>query len=190
MTTPLTPAAQRLLTSAGRLFYHEGIHAVGVERIAEEAGTTKKTLYDRFGSKDALVAAYLDQRRAAWTAFATDYVAKHGTDPRSQVLATFDALATWQRRNGDRGCAFINAYAEITDSRHPGLAVIATEKQWIRRHHARLVRECGVRDAARVAKQVALLHEGAIVISSVGSMRGAIRLARDTAGELIDSAAS
>lgn len=184
----LTPAAQRILAAAGQLFYHEGIHAVGVERVAEVAGTTKKTLYDRFGSKDALVAAYLDQRREAWTAYAIDYVAKRGTDPRTQVLATFDALATWQQRNGDRGCAFINAYAEITDSRHPGLAVISAEKQWVRRHYARLVRACEVRDAARVGKQVALLHEGAIVVSSAGSMRGAIRLARDTAGELIDAA--
>ena len=65
-TPALTPGARRILDAAERLFYAQGIHAVGVEAIAAEAGMTKRTLYNRFGSKEALVEAYLRQRHERW----------------------------------------------------------------------------------------------------------------------------
>ena len=66
--THLTPRARRILEVASRLFYLHGIHAVGVDTIAAESGVTKRTLYDRFGSKDALVTAYLQERHDTWWA--------------------------------------------------------------------------------------------------------------------------
>jgi AcrR family transcriptional regulator len=107
----LTPAGLRVLDAATELFYRRGIHAVGVELIAERAGVTKKTLYDRFGSKDALVAQYLRRRGGRWQRFLLDRLDQrpHGAD---RALAVFDAAAEWHARS-QRGCAFVNAYAEL-----------------------------------------------------------------------------
>ncbi|UXI81004.1 TetR/AcrR family transcriptional regulator, partial [Streptomyces vinaceusdrappus] len=64
----MTPGARRVLEAAERLFYEHGIHAVGVDLIAAEAGVTKKTLYDRFGSKEQIVVEYLAGRDERWRA--------------------------------------------------------------------------------------------------------------------------
>ncbi len=80
----LTPAGERLLDAASELFYRRGIRAVGVDLVAETAGTTKKTLYDRFGSKDELVALYLRRRARRWQSFLFPYVQeiRSGRRPR------------------------------------------------------------------------------------------------------------
>ena len=80
----LTPAGERLLDAASELFYRRGIRAVGVDLVAETAGTTKKTLYDRFGSKDELVALYLRRRARRWQAFLFPYLRaiRSGRRPR------------------------------------------------------------------------------------------------------------
>ena len=124
----LTPAGQRLLDAASDLFYDRGIRAVGVDLIAETAGTTKKTLYDRFGSKDALVALYLRRRALRWQEFLTGRLEESGPDAADQVSAVFDALEAWHEES-ERGCAFVNAYAELGGHDHPALAVIRAEKQ-------------------------------------------------------------
>src|ERR1044072_3402306 len=87
----LTPAARRVLDAAAELFYGQGINAVGVDLIARHAGVTKKTLYERFGSKEALVAAYLRERDERWRAWLTAEVDQFPRqDPAARVLATFD----------------------------------------------------------------------------------------------------
>src|SRR5690606_42163830 len=91
---PLTPAGRRVLDTASRLFYQRGINTVGMELIAEQAGVTKKTVYDRFGSKDALVAAYLAERDRRWRAWVREQTAAAG-GPRERALAVFAALETW-----------------------------------------------------------------------------------------------
>jgi AcrR family transcriptional regulator len=114
----LTPAGERILEAASELFYNRGLHAVGVELIAETAGTTKKTLYDRFGSKDALIARYLQRRAERWQAFVLGHLAEHALAPGTErVLALFDALDRWMSEHR-RGCAFVNAQAELTDPDH------------------------------------------------------------------------
>ena len=144
----LTPAGERLLDAASELFYRRGIRAVGVDLVAETAGTTKKTLYDRFGSKDELVALYLRRRARRWQAFLFPYVRGSGPDG---VLAVFDALAAWLREQG-RGCAFVNAYAEVGGTGHPAESVIRAEKDWMRRRvrRARRRRLTGRRAAPAV----------------------------------------
>src|SRR5689334_7254448 len=100
----LTPGAQRILDVASELFYARGIHAVGVDTIAAESGVTKRTLYDRFGSKDELVAAYLRARDARWRALVVATV-DAADGPWGRVLAPFDVLEDWVAGAG-RGCAF------------------------------------------------------------------------------------
>lgn len=184
----LTPAGRRVLAAAGELFYREGIHAVGVDAIAAAAGVTKKTLYDRFGSKDRLVATYLRARDDRWRAWLTEDITRHATTPRARLLRTFDALGEWFLREGPRGCAFVNALAELPDPDHPARAVIADQKRWLRDYLAELAADT---DAARprvLAEQLLLLHEGATAVQATGVAGDAIARAKEAAATLLDRA--
>lgn len=184
----LTPAGRRLLDAASDLFYRLGIRAVGVDLIADTAGTTKKTLYDRFGSKDALVALYLQRRAQRWQAFVLDHLARNAPEPGlPRVLAVFAALEAWMDQY-DRGCSFVNAHAEITDADHPALPVIRAEKQWVRELYTQLVREAGLEPAELLGRQLTLVHEGATVTRTVGGQPDALDVARSTARALLASA--
>jgi AcrR family transcriptional regulator len=184
LSRPMTPAGERLLATASELFYARGIHAVGVDLIAELAGTTKKTLYDRFGSKDNLVALYLRRRFERWQAFVEERLATRPPG-RDQVLIAFDALAEWLEAN-TRGCAFVNANAEIGHADHPGVAVIRAEKQWMRERYERLVRDAGL--PAALGPRLHLLHEGAIVALTAGAQEDAVTTAKEAAQELLATA--
>jgi len=177
----MTPAGERLLVAASDLFYNRGIQAVGVDLIAEIAGTTKKTLYDRFGSKDNLVALYLQRRFERWRAFVEERLAAHPPGVE-RVLAAFDVLAEWLAANTS-GCAFVNANAEIGRSDHPGVAVIRAEKQWMRECYERLVREAGLPE--RLGARLHLLHEGAVVTLTAGGQEDAVVDARAAAQDLL-----
>lgn len=163
----LTPAAKRILATASGLFYQQGINAVGVEAVAEAAGVTKKTLYDRFGSKDQLIVAYLRDRDRHWREWLRSYVEHHATTSRERLLATFDALAEWMRHNLPRGCAFVNAHAELADTDHPARTVIAEHKHSVRHYLASLARDAGLPDPERVADDLAILLEGVTVTQSL-----------------------
>jgi AcrR family transcriptional regulator len=175
---PLTPAGERLLDAAAELFYRRGIRAVGVDLIAEVAGTTKKTLYDRFGSKDALVALYLRRRAQRWQAFVHGYVGRAAPGP-DRALAVFDALSDWLAEQ-DRGCAFVNANAEIGGTGHPGEAVVRAEKAAMRA----LFTELADGDE-EVGAQLHLLYEGANVAVTAGGQADAIEYARRAAERLL-----
>jgi AcrR family transcriptional regulator len=157
---PLTEAGTRLLDAASSLFYDRGVRAVGVDLIAETAGTTKKTLYDRFGSKDALVALYLLRRAHRWREHLRARLdAPGGEHP---VLVVFDALEAWMD-GGRRGCAFVNAYAELGDREHPAVPVIRAEKSWMRALFDTLTGD------AAVGAHVHLIYEGALVVLTAGA---------------------
>lgn len=183
----LTPAGQRLLDAASELFYRRGIHAVGVDLIADTAGTTKKTLYDRFGSKDALVALYLQRRAERWQTFVLDFLDRNEPEPGlARVVAVFDALEAWMEQY-DRGCSFVNAHAEITDADHPAVAVIRSEKSWVRDLYTRLVREAGIDGAESLGRQLTLVHEGATVARTVGGEPDALDVARAAVRALLQT---
>jgi AcrR family transcriptional regulator len=181
---PMTPVGERLAETAGRLFYARGIRAVGVELIAEEAGTTKKTLYDRFGSKDALVALYLRRRAERWQTVALDRLDRHPEPGKDRVLLVFDALDDWLSEQW-RGCAFVNAYAEIGGTDHPGLPVVRSEKAWMRQLFVALVDEAGYDDPVGLGGQLHLLYEGAVVLLTAGDEPGALVHARQAAARLL-----
>jgi AcrR family transcriptional regulator len=176
---PLTPAGERLLEAASALFYRRGIRAVGVDLIAETAGTTKKTLYDRFGSKDELVARYLRRRSQVWRAFLRTAMADAPPGP-ARPAAVFDVLADWLREQ-DRGCAFVNAHAEVGGTDHPAVAEIRAEKDWMLRYLVGLVAEAGIADAARVGAELQLLYEGATVLATAAGLADAPARARAAA---------
>lgn len=174
---PDTPAGRRILDVASELFYARGIQAVGVDLIADEAQTTKKTVYDRFGSKAELVAAYLTRREERWRAFLDTWLAEHaparGVD---RVLAVLDAHEAWwdgQRR----GCAYVNAHAELPAD-HPGRTVLRANKAGSRELLVDLVREAGLPDPEALGTRVHVLLEGAMVAQAVGGLDDAFDHAR------------
>jgi AcrR family transcriptional regulator len=185
-TTTLTPAARRVLDAAAELFYAEGIHAVGVEASAAAAGVTKKTLYDRFGSKDALIAAYLIERRERWQREVVEAV--DAADPDDRPLAPFDVLGDWMAREAPRGCGFVNAHAELTAADDAGLRVVHEQKAWTRELFERLAAGAGVDDPRRLAAELFLLHEGATVAYSAARDGDAAATARAAAASLMAAA--
>ena len=186
----LTPAAQRILDAASRLFYWYGIHAVGVARIEQEASVTKKTIFDRFGSKERLVAEYLRRRDQTWRRRLKYAVQPYqqASDARGVILATFDALEHWVTDENPRGCAFVNALAEITSPEHEGHAVVMQQKAWIADYFFALAEQSEMSDAKALSEQLLILYEGATVVNALGRYRRPVLTARATAAQLIPSA--
>lgn len=184
-TEQLTPAAERILETVSRLFYEEGIRAVGVDTIAEEADVSKITIYNNFGSKDELVAAYLRRRDERWRAVLDRGTGRH-QDPTGRILAVFDAYGDYLfDEEGYRGCAFINAAAEITDDDHPARPVIREHKEGIRIHLSALAAEAGFKDPEGLAESLLILLEGAWVTAVVRRSSEPLECAREVAVSLL-----
>ncbi len=181
----LTPAARRALEAAARLFYERGIHAVGVDLIAAEAGVTKKTLYDRFGSKEQIVVEYLADRDERWRAFLGERLDAAGPDPRERVLTVFDASRAWARDSSPKGCSMVNAHAEISDPAHPAHPIITGQKQWMLALFTGLAADIAPDEPASLARALMLLHEGALVAHGLGIFPDAIEHAREQARALL-----
>ncbi|MFG2527282.1 TetR/AcrR family transcriptional regulator [Streptomyces sp. NPDC048516] len=184
----MTPAARRALTAAERLFYERGIHAVGVDLIAAEAGVTKKTLYDRFGSKEQIVVEYLADRDERWRVFLAPYLDAAGPSPAAGVLAVFDASRDWSAERGAKGCSMVNAHAEISDPSHPAYTIITAQKQWMLALFTELAGGAAPGRAERLGRALMLLHEGALVVHGLDVFPDAIGRARDEAEALLAAA--
>ncbi|GLB63217.1 TetR family transcriptional regulator [Dietzia sp. NCCP-2495] len=154
----LTPGARRILDVASRLFYEQGIHPVSVDTIAAESGVSKPVLYTNFGSKDGLVVAYLLDRHRWWWTLLEDEVAR-AESPRA--LAFFTVYAA-DHMNSRRGCAFLNAAAELPDD-HPAHEVIRYHKHSICDLLEELVKEDSAPDIDHrmLGNHLFLLLEGA-----------------------------
>lgn len=176
---PTTDAGERLLAAAADLFYHRGISAAGVDLIAEAAGVTKRTLYQRFGSKDALVAAYLHRRAHVWqTRLLATFDRVDPQTPAAAIGLLFEVAHDWACENV-RGCAFINAWAELGHSDHPALEEIRAEKEWMRQFIERVTGDPGA------ATAVHLLYEGAHVTATTLQNPGAYAEAAVAAQEFV-----
>ena len=175
----ITPGGQRVLDAASELFYREGITAVGVAAIADTAGVTKKTLYDSFGSKDALIAVYLRDRHETWWAYLEG---KLRSAPPPRVLAVFEAYLTHPALDHDRGCAFLNGAAELPRD-HPGFEVIQAHKQAVRGKIAELLDAdyAGLSDRDQLTEHLFLLLEGAVAQAAVEGATDSVRRAESIA---------
>lgn len=184
--TKTSDARRRILETAERLFYAEGIRAVGIDRIIAEAGVAKMSLYNHFSSKDELVLATLAFREEKIDALFSDSLQRHrqaGLDP---LAAFFASLRDWFESPGFRGCAFINARVEYCDPRHPAACFSAAHKT---RFHAMLNRQiaesAGEAAARTSGPAIALLVEGAIVTAVMEQSPAAADVARDAALALL-----
>ncbi|MET0838821.1 MAG: TetR/AcrR family transcriptional regulator [Marmoricola sp.] len=185
----LTPAARRILDAASDLYYRRGITSVGMDLVAEQAGTTKKTIYDRFGSKDGLVVAYLEARAVRWQSYVTGRLDEVEGSAADRAVAVLDALESWLEA-AERGCGFVNAYAELSTSSERATVVVRAEKQWMRDLYGRVLAEGGVEDDGSLARRLALVHEGAIIESTAGGSAYALDDARHVMRSLLGGGVS
>lgn len=188
-TTPLTGSArERLLAAATELFYAEGIHTVGIDRVIERAGVAKASLYNTFGSKDELIRAYLQERHARSEARLTAAMAAVDS-PREKVLAIFTAQESYFERWNYRGCAFLNASAE---SAPDSAAVQATNeyRMWLRSVFRGLAVDGGASDPDQLAVRLQLIYDGAAQSARMERAADVFGEARALAGLAFDSATS
>jgi AcrR family transcriptional regulator len=171
---------ERILDTAGRLFYGQGIRAVGVDTIAAETGISKRTLYNHFPSKDELILAYLS---------------RHFLEPKAsdrplleQILRYFDKLESWFATDTFRGCPFVNAVAELGDPTHPGTQMAVAYKERRRLWLRDALTQLNVEDPDTLATQVAILVEGAIIAALVRGDPGMARAAKAAARVLLTAA--
>lgn len=169
------PPRERILAVACDLFYRNGIHAVGVEAIAEAARTNKMTLYRHFKSKDDLVVEYARKLAAAGDAVWLKLAADHPDNPEKRLAAWVDHVEEIVTSNAERGCALANAAVELQPG-HPARAVIEDYKHRKRDHLVKLFRAARYRDPEPLADEVFLLFEGARISIQCGSRGPASRL--------------
>jgi AcrR family transcriptional regulator len=177
----------RLLDTAGALFYREGIHAVGIQRLIDEAGIAKASLYAHFPSKDDLVAAYLEREAdEARRGITTDILEGPG-DARAKLLRLFDYVSHRLERTRFRGCPFLNAAGELTDSSHPARAVCTSYRAWLKGIITRLVGELGAPQPADLAGALLVLVDGAASTSQIDVHMAPALHARWAAEQLLDA---
>jgi AcrR family transcriptional regulator len=173
------PPRDRILTAAGELFYRHGIRAVGVDAIAEAAGTNKMTLYRHFSSKDELVAEYLRQWAKQADACWDRLRELHPGDELAQLGAWLREMADHVASIDERGCALANAAVELPDKSHPARRVIEEFKTAQRMRLVELARTAGLSEPEMLADELHLLLEGARVSAqSVGADGLGARLVR------------
>jgi AcrR family transcriptional regulator len=187
MTKDTPRAADRILSTAGELFYREGTRAVGVDEIVAKAGATKPSLYRAFASKDQLIAAYLEGQEEGFWAYFEAAVARHPDDPKAQILAFFDELADRATQPGYRGCALTNAAVEYPDPQHPGRKVSVEHKEELRLRLRTLARAMDAKKPKKLADGLLLLIEGVYVSSQLFGPEGPAGAARSAAEALIEA---
>jgi AcrR family transcriptional regulator len=171
---------ERILAAADRLFYSEGIRAVGVDSVAAEAGVSKRTLYNHYACKDDLIAAYLTAR--------FKQITPSDAPAREQILGYFERLERLFDDGSFRGCPYVNAVTELGDPKHPAAGIAAQFKEQRRQWYLGLLERLGVRDAENLATQLQLLVEGALATALVRGDPKVARAARAAAEVLLDAA--
>jgi len=177
-------ARERILDTASRLFYAHGIRAVGIDRIIAESGVAKATFYNHFPAKDDLVVAYLDRVDTIWSGQLRAAAEAAGDSAADQLVGMFDALDSACRREGYRGCGFINAAAEY-ESGTPAHERTVAHKDSVRAWVRDLAEEAGASDPDRLARTLTLLVDGGLASGSVDGRTDAPDAAKEAARALV-----
>lgn len=158
-----TPNQTRIVEAAQRLFARNGFHGVSLDRVIEESGVSRMTLYKRFPTKSDLIAETLADREAKYFAALSEKLKESPNDPKSQILMLFDFAEAWADDPGFNGCFFVNALAQFGDAK-------SSEAKMVRRHKKKMLRlteqictELGVSDPKALSLDIRLLLEGANV---------------------------
>lgn len=185
-------ARERILAAAAQLFTAQGINATGMEQLAAEAKTTKRTVYAHFASKEALVEDYLRQMDQAVRSEGA-VLDKPEVPARERLLSIFDVTplmqppATPEGWAAVRGCPFLNAAVEVPDPTHPAHAFTTAQKTGFAERLAEVARRAGARDPDRLGEQLALLYDGAAARSVALNTLDTLDTARQIAEVLVDA---
>jgi len=178
----------RLVESASRLFYGEGIHAVGVDRLVRDAGVTLATFYRHFPTKEALVEAYLratDERLRRNVEIALSNQA-----PRQALEALLDLVDQRTSAPGFRGCQFINAAAEYPDDAHPVHVAVSDHRSWFRAVATQIATQLGHPNPDQAAQYLVVLHDGALVAAELDDQKAVQAAVKSAALQLLDPSAT
>jgi AcrR family transcriptional regulator len=177
-----------VLEAAYDLFSRDGVRAVGVDAILDEAGVAKMTLYRNFGSKQELTLAFLELREERWThEWLRAEIERRGSDPRERLLAIFDVFDEWMARDDFEGCAFVSTLLEMSDPDDPVRRAAVKHLANIREIVRDLAGRAGVEDIDDFARKWHILMKGSIVAAAEGDRDAAAR-AREVAALLLESA--
>ena len=179
---------EALLTTAAELFSRQGYRAVGIDTLLAEAGVAKMTLYKQFGSKEELIAAVLERLAGEISSGLSARLAAAPGGSRQRILAVFDWLADWVRSPDFHGCLFIKAAGEYPEAGDRPRQVAEAFKAGCRELLEGLCGELGINEPARLARQLHLLMEGALVLAFLERDPRAASDARDAAEILIAAA--
>ncbi len=186
--SPKESPRDKILDTAIRLFCRDGINATGIDRIIEDSGVARMTLYNQFGSKDGLVQAALERDGEIWRTWFSHALKKASGAPRERLLAVFDALEEWFSSEEYYGCAFINAVAEHQKSDNAMRKLALAHKREVLAEIKSIAAAAGAPDPTELAHQLGMLMDGAIVVSMVTRNPDAAKDAKAMAGLIIDAA--
>ena len=178
----------RILDTACALFYQRGVRAVGVDLVVEKAGVAKTSLYRHFGTKDDLVAAFLQREDADFWGTWDRVAAQHAGNPSAELDAHLEWIGQRVDRPNYRGCPQINVAAEFPEADHPARQVAAAHKREMRHRLRRIAEQLAVARPDELAGQLSLLINGAFVSSQIFRPGEATPLLRHAAHALIQAA--
>ena len=188
MKQKITDKHKKILKAAEKLFEANGFHAIGVDRLAREAGVTKRTLYKHFKSKDGLIEAVLRMHQSQMMRQIRNRIAAVGESGAERLLVCFDRYQEWFSEPRFAGCLFIKTLNEFQQCSERLFAVAREVKLELRAYLAELAREAGANNPDLLADQLQLLLEGSIVVAQCGCETTSICIARGLAERLIAEA--
>lgn len=162
----------RLLETGDRLFYREGVQAVGIDRVLAEAGAAKASLYQHFGGKDQLVAACLERRTMSGRASVEAFLAN--TPPSQRALRFFDWVVLWAKSADFCGCPMQRTLSELTDASHPARTVALRQRAWFAERFVEWSTAAGMADAKATARALMIVFDGALAGSAIDGPRRAL----------------
>ncbi|MHB0779487.1 TetR family transcriptional regulator [Pseudomonas putida] len=184
MDKPMTDTREKILATAEKLIYENGIHATGMDLLVKTSGVARKSIYRYFANKDEVAAAALNARDIRWMTWFRSECEKAQT-PEARILGIFDALKSWFASEGFRGCAFINTAGEVGDADDPVRQIAKLHKQKLLDYTLELTSALGVNDPTGLAKQLLLIIEGTITVAHVMGDHTALDSAREIARVLL-----
>jgi AcrR family transcriptional regulator len=185
MNKPMTDTREKILATAEKLIYENGIHATGMDLLVKTSGVARKSIYRYFATKDDVAAAALNARDVRWMQWFRSECEKAQT-PQARILGIFDVLGSWFESDGFRGCAFINTAGEVGDADDPIRQIAKLHKQKLLDYTLELTRQLQVNDPVKLARQLFVLIEGTITVARVMGDFTALDSAREIAKLLLE----
>ena len=179
-----------LVSKALKVFYRDGFHATGMDKLVVETGVSKTSMYKHFRTKEDLIVAALRLRDENFRKWFLQRVDELADTPAERLIASFDVLGEWFLEDSFRGCMFIKAGAEYQEQDHPIHVQAAEHKQLLLEHFTSVAEQAGARDPQKLASQIVLLQEGAIVSAVLLKNCDPAEDARDAAQHLLALALS